>query len=72
MATDYFGRDKFAAIHKHIEPPANISVVHFSIMLKILAFLALAFYVPPVQTYAQSHKKQKATKGDKPYVSALG
>ena|GEM_PF-4194301 len=39
-------------------------------MLKILAFLALTFYVFPMQTYAQSNKTHKATKGDNPVPPA--
>ena len=36
------------------------------IMLKGLAILALAFYVLPVQTYAQTNKTKQATEGDNP------
>jgi hypothetical protein len=35
-------------------------------MLRVLAFLALALYVLPVQTYAQTDKAQQGSKGDQP------
>jgi hypothetical protein len=39
---------------------------NFSIMLKSLAILVLAFNVFPMQTYAQTNEKQQTSNSDKP------